>query len=45
MTVISMMAYIVEDRTRTEVNSTTPGDWTLSYIRDLISFILSMSLL
>lgn len=45
MTVISMMGYIVEERTRKELNSTTPRDWTLSYIRDLISFILSMSLL
>lgn len=35
MMAISMMASIVEERTRRELNFTTPRDWTLSYIRDL----------
>lgn len=35
MMAISMMAFIVEERTRRELNFTTPRDWTLSYIRDL----------
>lgn len=51
MTAISMMGFIVEERTRKELSSTTPRDWTLSYIHDLhpvnfqISVILSLSLL
>lgn len=35
MMAISMMAFIVEERTRRELNFTTPRDWILSYIRDL----------
>lgn len=35
MMAISMMAFIVEERTRRELSFTTPRDWTLSYIRDL----------
>lgn len=51
MTAISMMGFIAEERTRKELSSTTPRDWTLSYIHDLhpvnlkMTFILSASLL
>lgn len=35
MTAISMMGFIVEERIRKELSSTTPRGWTLSCTHDL----------